>query len=87
VSVFACGLFAGPGVLFADELSGSLDFLNGGRVMDLLSTAAREQGTTVVLVTHEPRVAACADREVVVPGGQVRSLAAAVTAGISGTTR
>ena len=48
-----------------------LDSLTGERVMDLLSAAAREQGTTVVLVTHEPRVAAYADREVIVRDGRV----------------
>ena len=60
-----------PQVLFADEPTGSLDSLTGERVMDLLVAAAREQGTTVVLVTHEPRVAAYADREVVVRDGKV----------------
>jgi putative ABC transport system ATP-binding protein len=44
--------------------------------MDLLVSAAREQGTTVVLVTHEPRVAMYADREVVVRDGLVHSLVA-----------
>ena len=43
-------------------------------VMELLTGTAREQGTTVVLVTHEPRVAAYADREVVVRDGRVTSL-------------
>ncbi len=43
--------------------------------MDLLVAAARGQGTTVVLVTHEARVAAYADREVVVRDGRVTSLA------------
>ena len=42
--------------------------------MDLLVGAAREQGTTVVLVTHEPRVAAYADREVIVRDGRVHAL-------------
>jgi putative ABC transport system ATP-binding protein len=42
--------------------------------MDLLVSAAREQGTTVVLVTHEARVAAYADREVIVRDGKVNSL-------------
>ncbi len=63
-----------PAVLFADEPTGSLDSLTGEQVMDLLVTTAREQGTTVVIVTHEPRVAACADREVVVRDGRARSL-------------
>ena len=43
--------------------------------MDLLTAAAREQGTTVVLVTHDARVAAYADREVIVRDGKVSSLA------------
>jgi putative ABC transport system ATP-binding protein len=67
----ARGLVAGPDVLFADEPTGSLDSLTGEQVMDLLVDAARAQGTTVVLVTHEPRVAAYADREVIVRDGRV----------------
>jgi putative ABC transport system ATP-binding protein len=69
----ARGLVAGPEVLFADEPTGSLDSLTGEQVMDLLVNAAREQGTTVILVTHEPRVAAYADREVIVRDGRVHS--------------
>jgi putative ABC transport system ATP-binding protein len=61
-------------VLFADEPTGSLDSLTGELVMELLTAAARQQGTTVVLVTHEPRVAAYADREVVVRDGIVTAL-------------
>jgi putative ABC transport system ATP-binding protein len=67
----ARGLVAEPEVLFADEPTGSLDSLTGEQVMDLLVAAAREQGTTVILVTHEPRVAAYADREVFVRDGRV----------------
>jgi len=72
----ARGLVARPEVLFADEPTGSLDSLTGEHVMDLLVGSAREQGTTVVLVTHEPRVAAYADREVVVRDGRVSPLSA-----------
>ena len=67
----ARGLVAHPDVLFADEPTGSLDSLSGELVMDLLTSAARDQGTTVILVTHEPRVAAYADREVIVRDGLV----------------
>jgi putative ABC transport system ATP-binding protein len=67
----ARGLVTHPDVLFADEPTGSLDSLNGELVMDLLTGAAREQGSTVILVTHEPRVAAYADREVIVRDGKV----------------
>jgi putative ABC transport system ATP-binding protein len=70
----ARGLVAQPDVLFADEPTGSLDSLTGEHVMELLVGAARAQGTTVILVTHEPRVAAYADREVVVRDGKVNQL-------------
>jgi putative ABC transport system ATP-binding protein len=70
----ARALVAEPRVVFADEPTGSLDSLTGEQVMDLLVGTARRLGTTVVLVTHEPRVAAYADREVVVRDGRVTSL-------------
>jgi putative ABC transport system ATP-binding protein len=60
-----------PRVLFADEPTGSLDSLTGEKVMDLLVGLVREEGTTVVLVTHDSRVAAYADREVMVRDGKV----------------
>ena len=69
----ARGLVSHPDVLFADEPTGSLDTLSGELVMQLLTRAAREQGSTVILVTHEPRVAAYADREVIVRDGIVTS--------------
>jgi putative ABC transport system ATP-binding protein len=61
-----------PRVLFADEPTGALDSLNGERVMELLTEAARDTGAAVVLVTHEARVAAYSDREVVVRDGRTR---------------
>ena len=67
----ARALVARPQVLFADEPTGSLDTLTGELVMDLLVGSAREEGTTVVLVTHDARVAAYADREVLVRDGKV----------------
>jgi putative ABC transport system ATP-binding protein len=74
----ARGLVAHPEVLFADEPTGSLDSLTGELVMGLMTSVAREEGTTVVLVTHEPRVAAYADREVIVRDGKVTSDAGAL---------
>ncbi|WP_371477319.1 ABC transporter ATP-binding protein [Kitasatospora sp. NBC_00315] len=70
----ARGLVARPQVLFADEPTGALDSLTGEQVMDLMVGAAREQGTTVILVTHEPRVAAYADREAIVRDGTATAL-------------
>jgi len=49
----ARGMVAHPEVLFADEPTGSLDSLAGEQVMNLLTDAARSEGTTVIVVTHE----------------------------------
>jgi putative ABC transport system ATP-binding protein len=73
----ARAVVAQPAILFADEPTGSLDTLTGEVVMDLLVGIAREEGTTVVLVTHDPRVAAYADREVIVRDGKIINRAAA----------
>lgn len=70
----ARALVTRPQVVFADEPTGALDSLNGERVMRLLTGAARETGAAVVLVTHEARVAAYSDREVVVRDGRTRDL-------------
>ncbi|MEU2685732.1 ABC transporter ATP-binding protein [Streptomyces hygroscopicus] len=71
----ARSLVTGPRVLFADEPTGALDSLNGERVMELLTEAARDTRAAVVLVTHEARVAAYSDREVVVRDGKARNMA------------
>lgn len=70
----ARSLVTGPRVLFADEPTGALDSLNGERVMELLTDAARTTGAAVVLVTHETRVAAYSDREIVVRDGKARDM-------------
>ncbi|MCW7942005.1 macrolide ABC transporter ATP-binding protein [Streptomyces hygroscopicus] len=70
----ARALVTGPRVLFADEPTGALDSLNGERVMDLLTEAARSTNAAVVLVTHEARVAAYSDREIVVRDGKSRDM-------------
>ncbi len=61
-------------MIFADEPTGALDSLNGERVMRLLTDTARETGAAVILVTHEPRVAAYSDREVIVRDGHTRQV-------------
>jgi putative ABC transport system ATP-binding protein len=67
----ARALALAPKVIFADEPTGSLDSLTGEKVMDMLTGLAREAGTTVVIVTHDARVAAHADRVVMVRDGLV----------------
>ncbi|MFG3525991.1 ABC transporter ATP-binding protein [Streptomyces sp. NPDC047917] len=70
----ARALAASPKVIFADEPTGALDSLNGERVMELLTEAARSANVAVVLVTHEARVAAYSDRDVTVRDGRTRDL-------------
>jgi len=67
----ARALVHGPRVLFADEPTGSLDSVAGELVLDALTGLARREGSTVVLVTHESRVAAYADRTVYLRDGRV----------------
>jgi putative ABC transport system ATP-binding protein len=66
-----------PRLVFADEPTGSLDTLSGELVMEMLVGLASEDGVAVVLVTHDPRVAAYAQRDVVVRDGRVVSPVAA----------
>ncbi len=75
----ARALVVSPKVIFADEPTGSLDSLTGEQVMNLLVDSARAEGTTVVLVTHDARIAAFADREVVVRDGVVSDYSRAGT--------
>ncbi|MFI8358785.1 ABC transporter ATP-binding protein [Streptomyces sp. NPDC085612] len=70
----ARALVTGPRVIFADEPTGALDSLNGELVMQLLTEAARSANAAVVLVTHETRVAAYSDREIVVRDGKSRDM-------------
>jgi putative ABC transport system ATP-binding protein len=71
----ARALIMDPRIVFADEPTGSLDSLAGEGVMNHLTEAARSEGVAVVLVTHEPRVAAYADREIVVRDGRISGAA------------
>jgi putative ABC transport system ATP-binding protein len=70
----ARALVIGPKVIFADEPTGALDSLNGEHVMRLLTDTARGTGAAVILVTHEARVAAYSDREVIVRDGHTRQV-------------
>jgi putative ABC transport system ATP-binding protein len=65
----ARALVTEPRVLFADEPTGALDTLTGEQVLAQLVRVAHEHRTTVVLVTHEPRVAGYADRELAMRDG------------------
>ncbi|MBC8056316.1 MAG: ATP-binding cassette domain-containing protein, partial [Rhizobiales bacterium] len=60
-----------PAVLLADEPTGSLDFATGETVMALMFALNREAGTTLVLVTHDPGIAARCDRQLRIEAGRV----------------
>jgi len=65
----ARALVARPRVVFADEPTGSLDSVGADQVMELLVNTAKQEGTAVLVVTHEPRVAGFADRTVMMRDG------------------
>jgi putative ABC transport system ATP-binding protein len=60
-----------PAVLLADEPTGSLDFATGEKVMELMFELNREQGTTLVLVTHDPQIAQRCDRQIRIEAGRI----------------
>ena len=60
-----------PAVLLADEPTGSLDFATGEKIMELMFDLNREQGTTLVLVTHDRSIAARCDRCITIEAGRL----------------
>jgi putative ABC transport system ATP-binding protein len=62
-----------PAVLLADEPTGSLDFATGEKIMELMFALNREQGTTLVLVTHDAAIAARCERKLTIEAGRLAS--------------
>ncbi|MDR7148865.1 putative ABC transport system ATP-binding protein [Hydrogenophaga palleronii] len=60
-----------PAVLLADEPTGSLDFATGAKIMELMFDLNREQGTTLVLVTHDRAIAQRCERRITIEAGAV----------------
>lgn len=60
-----------PRLLFADEPTGSLDTQNGEKIIELMFALHREQGTTLVLVTHDAQLASLCQRELRLSAGQL----------------
>ncbi|MDE3156633.1 MAG: ABC transporter permease [Acidobacteriota bacterium] len=69
----ARALINGPSLLLADEPTGNLDSRTSHQIMDTLAALNREQGLTIVLVTHEPDIAAYADRVLTMVDGELVS--------------
>ncbi len=65
-----------PAVLLADEPTGSLDFATGEKVMELMFDLNREQGTTLVLVTHDRSIAQRCERRITIEAGRAREFEA-----------
>mgnify|MGYP000878458013 CR=1 FL=1 len=61
-----------PKVLFADEPTGNLDSRNSAEIMGILMDLATEHGVTLVVVTHDPALAAAGDRTLVIRDGSIR---------------
>jgi len=66
-----------PTVLLADEPTGSLDFATGNTIMELMFELNREQGTTLVLVTHDRGIADRCERRITIAAGQVADISPA----------
>ena len=79
----ARALVTNPRLLFADEPTGSLDSLAAERTMEVLLNSVRSQGAALVIITHDARVAAYADREVTVRDGRISPGATHTAAGPS----
>ena len=73
----ARALIARPTVLFADEPTGNLDSKAGADVLGLLRDAVDRDGQTTIMVTHDPRAAAIADRVLSLADGRIVSDTAA----------
>jgi putative ABC transport system ATP-binding protein len=65
----------GPAVLFADEPTGNLDQRTGQRIVELLFSLNREQGTTLIMVTHDPELARYCDRRLELEDGRLAEVA------------
>lgn len=70
----ARALVTEPAVLFADEPTGSLDSLSSETVLALMLDLVQSLGTTLVMITHDPRIAAYADREAMVRDGRIEDV-------------
>ncbi|MBA9084153.1 putative ABC transport system ATP-binding protein [Fontibacillus solani] len=72
----ARALIAQPDIIFADEPTGNLDSKSGGEVMEMLKNIQRKMGKTLVIITHDNRIATMADRQFVIVDGVLSEVTA-----------
>ena len=72
-AAIARALIMDPGLIFADEPTGNLDTANGDKTMEIFKKRNKENGTTILYVTHDPEYAALANRRVNMVDGQIES--------------
>jgi ABC-type lipoprotein export system ATPase subunit len=73
---FARALIMEPPILLADEPTGNLDSQSSAQLVELMRGVGRDHGTTIVMVTHSPEIAAAADRLIEMRDGRIRTAAA-----------
>lgn len=70
-AAIARALLNKPKVILADEPTGNLDSVNGKAIIELFEQVRKDFGTTIIVVTHDPKIAAHADREIVLHDGEI----------------
>lgn len=76
-TAIARALIAKPDIIFADEPTGNLDSRSGGEVMELLKNIWRSMGKTLVIITHDKRIAQMAERRFMIVDGVLSEVNAA----------
>lgn len=72
-AAIARALLNKPKLILADEPTGNLDSVNGKAIIELFEQVRKDFGTTIIVVTHDPKIAAHADREIVLRDGEIAS--------------
>lgn len=70
----ARALIARPDIIFADEPTGNLDSKSGREVMKLLTSTSKELGKTLIVITHDERIASLADRQISITDGKIQEV-------------